>query len=234
MDLNAKLAARRRELAIEAEKVTQVEAARLKEAAIEAAKVKRVEQDAIDAEVARRLAERGIVQPAPVALATPPVITASVIDAEVEKAIDKAAAARMTGAENTMVVVLFLTGLVGFFFKWWIGLGFIIWSVMYSGVNKARYKQEIIAEGKAKVAKERTGGQQYDQFTSVAVVLISTGGNKVEVIKVIRALTGLGLKESKDLVDLPPCLVMQGMSATDAEILKGQLENAGATVEIKY
>lgn len=161
MDLNEKLTARRRELAIEAEKNVQVEEALRREQAIKVEMAKRVEKEAIDAEVARRLAERGIApQPTPVNVPTPPAISASVIDAEVEKAIDKAAAARMTSGENAMVVVLFLSGLVGFFFAWWIGLGFIIWSVMYSGVNKARYKQEIIAEGKANLAEGNPKGTE--------------------------------------------------------------------------
>lgn len=163
MDLNEKLAARRRELAVEAEKNEQVEEALRREQAIRVEMAKRVEKEAIDAEVARRLSEKGIAaQPAAVIASTPPAISASVIDAEVEKAIDKAAAARMTSGQTAMVAILFLSGIVGFFFAWWIGLGFIIWSVMYSGVNKARYKEEIIAEGRAKVAEGKpkvTDGQ---------------------------------------------------------------------------
>lgn len=165
MDLNEKLAARRRELAVEAEKNEQVEEALRREQAIKVEMAKRVEKEAIDAEVARRLAERGIAaQPTPVIAPTPPAISASVIDAEVEKAIDKAAAARMTSGQNAMVAILFLSGIVGFFFAWWIGLGFIIWSVMYSGVNKARYKEEIIAEGRANVAegKPKVTDEQID------------------------------------------------------------------------
>lgn len=69
---------------------------------------------------------------------------------------------------------------------------------------------------------------------AVAVVLIATGKRKVEVMKLIRAFTGLGLKESKELVDRVPCQVMQGLSADRAETFKSQLEDAGASVDIKY
>ncbi|MDP3638549.1 MAG: 50S ribosomal protein L7/L12, partial [Azonexus sp.] len=59
------------------------------------------------------------------------------------------------------------------------------------------------------------------------------GEKKVEVIKVVRAVTGLGLKEAKDLVDGAPKAVKEGISKADAEALKKQLEDAGAKVEVK-
>ena len=80
------------------------------------------------------------------------------------------------------------------------------------------------AGGAAPAAEEKT------EFT---VVLAATGEKKVEVIKVVRAATGLGLKEAKDLVDGAPKPVKEGVSKADAEALKKQLEEAGAKVELK-
>ena len=65
------------------------------------------------------------------------------------------------------------------------------------------------------------------------VMLLAAGEKKVEAIKVVRAATGLGLKEAKDLVDGAPKAVKEGVSKADAEALKKQLEEAGAKVEIK-
>ncbi len=65
------------------------------------------------------------------------------------------------------------------------------------------------------------------------VVLTSAGANKINVIKVVRELTGLGLKEAKDLVDGAPKTVKEGASKDDAEKMKKQLADAGATVELK-
>ena len=78
--------------------------------------------------------------------------------------------------------------------------------------------------GAAAVAEEQT------EFT---VMLNAAGDKKVEVIKVVRAVTGLGLKEAKDLVDGAPKAVKEGVSKADAEALKTQLEAAGAKVEVK-
>ncbi|RJQ48122.1 MAG: 50S ribosomal protein L7/L12 [Gammaproteobacteria bacterium] len=80
------------------------------------------------------------------------------------------------------------------------------------------------AGGGAAVAEEKT------EFT---VVMTKFGENKVGVIKVIRAITGLGLKEAKDLVEGAPSTVKEGVSKKDAEDIKKQLEEAGASVEIK-
>ncbi|QDX82567.1 50S ribosomal protein L7/L12 [Denitratisoma sp. DHT3] len=80
------------------------------------------------------------------------------------------------------------------------------------------------AGGAAAAAEEQT------EFT---VVLTAAGDKKVEVIKVVRAVTGLGLKEAKDLVDGAPKPVKEGVSKADAEALKKQLEDAGAKVEVK-
>ncbi len=69
--------------------------------------------------------------------------------------------------------------------------------------------------------------------TSFDVILTSAGGAKLQVVKVVKDLTGLGLKEAKDLVDGAPKAVKEGVSKEEAEQLKGQLEEAGAEVEIK-
>ena len=72
-----------------------------------------------------------------------------------------------------------------------------------------------------------------EEKTEFDVVLLEAGAKKVEVIKVVRAVTGLGLKEAKDVVDGAPKAVKEGASKADAEALKKQLEEAGAKVEIK-
>ena len=72
-----------------------------------------------------------------------------------------------------------------------------------------------------------------EEKTDFTVVLAAAGDKKVEVIKVVRAATGLGLKEAKDLVDGAPKPVKEGLPKADAEALKKQLEDAGAKVEIK-
>jgi large subunit ribosomal protein L7/L12 len=72
-----------------------------------------------------------------------------------------------------------------------------------------------------------------EEQTEFSVILTSAGDNKVNVIKVVRAVTGLGLKEAKDLVDGAPKPVKEGISKDDAEALKKQLSEAGAGCEIK-
>jgi large subunit ribosomal protein L7/L12 len=72
-----------------------------------------------------------------------------------------------------------------------------------------------------------------EEQTEFDVILVATGDKKVEVIKVVRAATGLGLKEAKDVVDGAPKAVKEGVSKADADALKKQLEDAGAKVEIK-
>jgi large subunit ribosomal protein L7/L12 len=72
-----------------------------------------------------------------------------------------------------------------------------------------------------------------EEQTEFTVILASCGERKVEVIKVVRAATALGLKEAKDLVDGAPKAVKEGISKADAEALKKQLEDAGAKVELK-
>jgi len=77
------------------------------------------------------------------------------------------------------------------------------------------------------------GGAAAEEQSEFTVILASAGDKKVEVIKVVRAATGLGLKEAKDVVDGAPKPVKEGISKADAEALKKQLEEAGAKVEVK-
>lgn len=72
-----------------------------------------------------------------------------------------------------------------------------------------------------------------EEKTEFDVILAGAGGNKIAVIKVVRAITGLGLKEAKDLVEGAPKPVKEGASKDEAEDVKKQLEEAGATVEVK-
>jgi large subunit ribosomal protein L7/L12 len=72
-----------------------------------------------------------------------------------------------------------------------------------------------------------------EEKTSFDVVLTGAGQQKIQVIKVVRAVTGLGLKEAKDLVDSAPKAVKEGVAQEEADTIKGQLEEAGASVEIQ-
>ncbi len=85
-----------------------------------------------------------------------------------------------------------------------------------------------VAAGPAADAGEAAA--EKDEFD---VVLTSFGGNKVAVIKAVRALTGLGLKEAKDTVEGAPSAIKEGVSKSEAEEVKKQLEEAGASVELK-
>jgi large subunit ribosomal protein L7/L12 len=77
------------------------------------------------------------------------------------------------------------------------------------------------------------GAAAAEEQTAFDVVLTAAGGQKIQVIKVVRAVTGLGLKEAKDLVDNAPNPVKEGVAKDEADTVKGQLEDAGATVELK-
>ena len=77
------------------------------------------------------------------------------------------------------------------------------------------------------------GGEAAEEKTEFDVSLADMGGNKVAVIKAVRAITGLGLKEAKDKVESAPCVLKEGVSKEEAEDFKKQLEEAGATVELK-
>jgi large subunit ribosomal protein L7/L12 len=72
-----------------------------------------------------------------------------------------------------------------------------------------------------------------EEASEVNVILASAGANKIAVLKEVRAITGLGLKEAKDLVDAAPKAIKEGVKKEEAEAIKKQLEEAGATIEIK-
>jgi large subunit ribosomal protein L7/L12 len=76
-------------------------------------------------------------------------------------------------------------------------------------------------------------GAVVEEKTEFDVVMTSFGGNKVSVIKAVRAITGLGLKEAKDTVEGAPSTIKEGVAKDEAEEVKKQLEEAGATVELK-
>ena len=76
-------------------------------------------------------------------------------------------------------------------------------------------------------------GAAAEEQTEFNVVLTGAGDKKIQVIKVVRAITGLGLKEAKDLVDGAPNPVKEGVAQEEADSIKAQLEEAGATVEVK-
>lgn len=72
-----------------------------------------------------------------------------------------------------------------------------------------------------------------DEATTVDVILASAGANKINVLKEVRTITGLGLKEAKDLVDAAPKAIKEGVDKKEAEEIKSKLEAAGATIELK-
>src|SRR5438067_5616068 len=103
---------------------------------------------------------------------------------------------------------------------------------------KNKIEEEWGVTAAAPVAVAAAGGAAGDgaaaeEKTSFDVVLAGAGGQKIQVIKVVRAVTGLGLKEAKDLVDSAPKPVKEGVAQEEADQIKAQLEEAGATVELK-
>ena len=82
-------------------------------------------------------------------------------------------------------------------------------------------------------AAPAAGAAAEDAPTEVNVVLASAGANKIAVLKEVRAITGLGLKEAKDLVDAAPKAIKEGVKKEEAAEIKKKLEEAGATVELK-
>jgi large subunit ribosomal protein L7/L12 len=103
--------------------------------------------------------------------------------------------------------------------------------------NKLEEEWGVTAAAPMAVAAAPAGGGDgaaaAEEKTSFDVVLASAGGQKIQVIKVVRAITGLGLKEAKDLVDGAPNPVKEGVAQEEADQIKAQLEEAGATVELK-
>ena len=91
----------------------------------------------------------------------------------------------------------------------------------------------VAVAGAAAAGGDAGGGEAAEEKTEFTVVLASFGENKVGVIKAVREVTGLGLKEAKDLVEGAPKDLKEDVSKDDAEAMKKKLEEAGATVEIK-
>jgi len=91
----------------------------------------------------------------------------------------------------------------------------------------------VAAAAPAAGAGGADGAAAEEESTTVDVVLTGAGDKKIQVIKVVRAITGLGLKEAKDLVDSAPKAVKEGIAQDEADSIKAQLEEAGASVEIK-
>ena len=102
--------------------------------------------------------------------------------------------------------------------------------------NKIEEEWGITAAAPMAVAAAPAGatdGAAVEEKTSFDVVLQGAGDKKIQVIKVVRAITGLGLKEAKDLVDGAPNPVKEGVAQDEADSIKAQLEEAGASVEVK-
>ena len=102
--------------------------------------------------------------------------------------------------------------------------------------NKIEEEWGITAAAPAAAAAPAGGGggeAAAEEKTAFDVMLTAAGGQKIQVIKVVRAITGLGLKEAKDLVDSAPQPVKEGVAQEEADSVKAQLEEAGASVEIK-
>ena len=98
------------------------------------------------------------------------------------------------------------------------------------GVSAAMAPMGMMAPGAAGAGAEAQKEEEQTEFT---VNLVGIGDKKIQVIKVVRALTGLGLKEAKDLVDNAPKPVKENIPKDEAEKIKAELEKEGATVEIK-
>jgi large subunit ribosomal protein L7/L12 len=95
-------------------------------------------------------------------------------------------------------------------------------------------EEEFGVEAAAPVAVAGGGaGEAAEEQTEFDVILESPGGSKINVIKAVRGITGLGLKEAKALVDGAPSPIKEGVAKEEAEDIKSQLEEAGATVELK-
>jgi large subunit ribosomal protein L7/L12 len=91
----------------------------------------------------------------------------------------------------------------------------------------------VSAAAPVAVAGGAVAGAAAEEKTEFDVVLTNAGAGKIKVIKVVRELTGLGLKEAKDIVDGAPKTIKEGVSKDDAESMKAKLEEVGATVEVK-
>jgi large subunit ribosomal protein L7/L12 len=99
------------------------------------------------------------------------------------------------------------------------------------GVSAAAVAAPVAAAGGAAAGGE--GGAEEEASSTVDVILAASGDKKIQVIKVVRAATGLGLKEAKALVDEAPKPVKEGIEKEEADKLKAELEEAGGSVELK-
>lgn len=100
-------------------------------------------------------------------------------------------------------------------------------------ILKDEYGIEPAAAAAVAVAGPAGGGEAEEAQTEFDVILKAAGGSKLAVVKLVKELTGLGLKEAKGLVDDAPSAIKEAVSKDEAEALKAQLEEAGAEVELK-
>lgn len=100
-------------------------------------------------------------------------------------------------------------------------------------ILKEEYGIEPAAAAVAVAAAPGAGTEAAEEKTNFDVVLKAAGAAKLQVVKLVKELTGLGLKEAKELVDNAPSTVKEGLAKADAEGMKKQLEEAGAEVELK-
>ncbi len=113
------------------------------------------------------------------------------------------------------------------------GLSLMEASELVKGIEEAFGVSAAAAAVAVAGAPAAGGGAAEEEQTEFDVVLTSFGGNKIAVIKVVRQLTSLGLKEAKDLVESAPKPIKEGVNKSEAEDIKKQFEEAGATIEVK-
>jgi large subunit ribosomal protein L7/L12 len=100
-------------------------------------------------------------------------------------------------------------------------------------ILKDEYGIEPAAGGAVMMAGPADGGSAAEEQTEFNVILVAAGASKINVIKEVRAITGLGLKEAKELVDAGGKAIKEGVDKAEADEIKGKLEAAGAEVELK-
>jgi large subunit ribosomal protein L7/L12 len=100
-------------------------------------------------------------------------------------------------------------------------------------ILKEEYGIEPAAAAVAVAGPVAGGEQKVEEKSSFDVILKSAGANKLAIVKLVKELTGLGLKEAKDMVDAAPSAIKEGIAKAEAEALKKQLEEGGAEVELK-
>jgi len=100
-------------------------------------------------------------------------------------------------------------------------------------ILKDEYGIEPAAAAVAVAAGPAAAGPVVEEKTSFDVVLKAAGANKLQIVKLVKELTGLGLKEAKDMVDAAPSVIKEGVTKDEAEALKNQLVEGGAEVELK-